>query len=184
MKSEDLASLIVVAVLAVGGVGGFLYWRHHTAQEAERQYEAAIDDMMDRKLAAVQLDGIVAQLEPQGDGRLAALEMLYADRDYSDRLNLGFGTVHADWATYYPRFAEEQGRAVDDDLFRAEWEERFGAGSYPLVLAQYDAFLLDAPRRQVEEDARRRAECEAQARALRAQLTCYSIEGTYVADGR
>jgi hypothetical protein len=184
MRAADVASVVVFLALAGGAAGAFYYWRAEAARAEEQQYEAALDRIVERKLDAVRLDWLAAELAPHGAGKVDALRAMYADRARSDRLNLGFGTLRGDWTAAYASFAEQAGRTPAPGRLQAEVDERFGEGAYALMQAQYEAFLADAPRRQIEEDARRQRACEEQARLLGVRLVCVSREGEYAADGR
>jgi hypothetical protein len=183
MKAADIAVLLLCLALAAGGYAAFYLWQAEEARGAEVAWEAEVDILVDRKIDAVQLGSLEQELAPHGEGRLQALTALYADRQRSDALNLGFGTLRADFATAYPRLAEDAGRPVDRGVLQIELDQRYGAGSYALMEANYEAFLADAPRRQQEEYERG----QEQARAI---VNYYQRYGRYpdgpfhIANGR
>src|SRR5262245_60172430 len=163
MRASELAALVFILTLGGGAAFAFFHWKAETARAEAAAYEAGLDGMIDRKLASVRLGGLREELAAHGAARLEALRAIYDDRARSDQLNLGFGTLRGDWAASYATYAEQAGREVgEDDRLRAEVDERFGEGAYALMSERYQAFLADAPRRQIEEDARRQRECEAQ----------------------
>ncbi|HYD87086.1 MAG TPA: hypothetical protein VEA80_06410 [Vitreimonas sp.] len=165
MRAADVASVIAALALAGGAAGAFFWWQGEQAREELRRYEAGVDELIDNKIEAVGLADLRAQLAGASDPA-AALQALYAVREQSDQLNLGFGTLQGDWRTSYANYAEEAGRVVEADRFEREVDERWGAGAFALMRAQYDAFLADAPRRQAEEDARHQRETQEMVRAL------------------
>lgn len=171
MKAADLAILVLCLVLAGGAFGGFYLWQQQEARAEEAAYEAGIDRMVDTKINALQLDDVMAGLPATGD-RTAALQALYADPDRSDHLNLGFGTLQGDFATSYGTYVEDAGREPERDRFQRELDERWGDGAYAVMLAQYQAFLADAPRRQAEVDARELEACLAIARSASGRQFC------------
>lgn len=165
MKAADVASIVVALVLAGGAAGAFYWWQSERASEAEAQYEAGIDQIVDGKIRAVRLENLAAELSASPD-RVAALQAMYAAQAESDRLNLGFGTLQGDWRGAYGDFAEAAGRDVERDRLQREVDERWGDGAYALMQTQYEAFLADAPRRQAELDAQREREAQEMIRAL------------------
>lgn len=165
MRAADLASVVFVLVLAGGAAGAFFWWKGEQARAEEQRYEAGIDQMVESKIRAVRLGGLQAQLTGAADSA-AALQALYAEREASDQLNLGFGTLQGDWRTSYANYAEEAGRVIEPDRLQREVDERWGDGAFVLMRAQYDAFLADAPRRQAEDEARAQREAEETIRAL------------------
>lgn len=187
MKAADLVVLLFCLALAGGGFAAFYFWQAEEAGAAEAAWEAQVDTLVDRKLDAVQMGGLREELAPHGEGRAQALAALYTDRDRGDRLNLGFGTLRGDFATSYPRLAEDAGRDADRNRLQIEVDERFGPGAYALMETNYEAFLADAPRRQQEEYERG----QQQARALQNYLRrhgrypegAFRFEGDRIVEG-
>lgn len=166
MKAADVAAIIVFALLAAGGVGAFYYYQDKAAREAAADYEVALDGVIDRKIDAVNLDFLAAELAPHGDGRLDALQALYADPDRNIQINLGFGTLRGDFPASYALVAEEHGRDVEDGRLQREVDERYGAGAYELMATNYSQFLVEAPQRAAERESAQERRLQETIRAL------------------
>jgi hypothetical protein len=166
MKAADIAAIVVFVLLAAGGVGAFYYYQDKTAREEAAAYEAALDGVIDRKIDAVNLDFLAAELAPHGDARVDALQALYADPERNIQINLGFGTLRGDFPASYALVAEGHGREVEPGRLQREVDERYGAGAYELMAANYSQFLVEAPQRAAERDAARQRRMDESIRAL------------------
>jgi hypothetical protein len=171
MKAADLVVLVLCLLKAGGAFAAFYWWQQQEALAEEQRYETGVDRIIDTKIDVLQLDFLAPQLASSED-RLGALQALYTDRDRSDHLNLGFGTLQGDFYTSYSNYAEEAGRDAERDRFQREVDERWGDGAFALMTTQYEAFIADAPRRQAEVDAQELQACLSMARSASARRFC------------
>lgn len=141
MKAADIAAIVVFVLLAAGGAGAVYYYQQQAAREEAVAYEVALNAAIDRKIGVVNLGFLQPELAMHGDAQLEALQALYADPVRNGQINLGFGTLRGDFRASYERVADQYGRNVDPGRFEAEIDERYGAGAYALMAANYDAFL-------------------------------------------
>ena len=138
---KDLITVLFVLVLGGIGAAGFFYWKNQKAEAEAQAYEQIIDEAMERGIESTQLTPLLVTVrEYQGD-KLELLRTLYADPIKSDRINLTYGNLQGDWPTSYGHIAELNNRPVDRGRFKAEIDERFGAGAFDIMQANYEQFL-------------------------------------------
>lgn len=140
MKAEDIAGAGVLLVLVVAVGGGFFWWKDQQTRAENLAYEQIIDETVDHGIANSQLTPLLTTLNEHPNDRLGVLRALYADPIKSDRLDVTFGSFQGAWHETYAHIAEINSRPLDSGRFEAEVDERFGAGAYALMHAQYEAF--------------------------------------------
>lgn len=138
---KDLVTVLFVLILGGGAAAGFFYWKNQQARAEAQAYEQAVDAAMDRAIDGFQLTPLLNTLTGYPGDKIELLRTLYADPIKSDRLNLTYGNLQGDWPTTYGHIAEAEGRAVDRARLRTEIDERFGAGAYDVMQANYEQFL-------------------------------------------
>ena len=138
---KDLVTVLFVLILGGGAAAGFFYWKNQKAQAEELAYEQAVDATMDRAIDSFQLTPLLTTVREHDGDDATLIRALYTDPIKSDRLNLTYGNLQGDWPTSYGHLAEANARAVDRGRFRAEIDERFGAGAYDVMQSNYEQFL-------------------------------------------
>jgi hypothetical protein len=173
MKAADLATLIVVLLLGGGVMGGFFYWKGEQARAEELAYEQIIDEAIDRDIETFGLTPLLATLAAHDGERLETLRALYADPIKRDGINLGYGNLQGDWPTTYGHIAGINNRTTDRGRFEAEVDERFGAGAYRLMQAEYEAFLAEENNNPTAIGSREERERQQAMWALRSYLRAH-----------
>jgi len=154
MRADMVAGLFM-ALLAIGGAGGAYFWYQQNQQADLRQYEAAVDYVIEGQLSAGRLSSLYPGMAQHSSARLNYLRQLYADPAQSRQLNLGFAWLRANWDASYERVADQFNREVDPQRLRLEIDERFGEGAFVLMRQQHEQFVRDAPRLAADEAAKR-----------------------------